>query len=112
MKSKEPKQPKKEKSEAKSGKSSDKGKRLSPAPLEPQQSANVTTSDGALHAGANGAAAPHPVVELDVTDVYPPLDLIRRRAYELFAQRGYEHGRHLDDWLAAERELKTKNRAA
>ncbi len=30
---------------------------------------------------------------------------IRFRAYELFEQRGCEHGRDLDDWLQAESEL-------
>ncbi len=28
---------------------------------------------------------------------------IREKAYELFLQRGRTHGRHLDDWLEAER---------
>ena len=31
--------------------------------------------------------------------------LIARRAYELFLQRGGEHGRDREDWLTAEREL-------
>lgn len=30
---------------------------------------------------------------------------IRRRAYELYEQRGREDGRQLDDWLQAESEL-------
>jgi Protein of unknown function (DUF2934) len=32
-------------------------------------------------------------------------DAIRTRAYQLFEQRGCEHGHHLDDWLQAEAEL-------
>lgn len=32
-------------------------------------------------------------------------DLIRRRAYELYEQRGREHGRDLDDWLVAESDV-------
>ncbi len=32
---------------------------------------------------------------------------VARRAYELFQERGCEPGRDLDDWLRAERELKT-----
>lgn len=32
-------------------------------------------------------------------------DEIARRAYELFLQQGAQHGRDLDHWLAAEREL-------
>lgn len=30
---------------------------------------------------------------------------IRRRAYELYEQRGREDGRELDDWLQAESEM-------
>ena len=30
---------------------------------------------------------------------------IRRRAYEIFLERGEQPGRELDDWLQAEREL-------
>jgi|HubBroStandDraft_5_1064220.scaffolds.fasta_scaffold447149_1 hypothetical protein len=36
----------------------------------------------------------------------PPYHLeIQVRAYELYEQRGKEHGRDLDDWLQAEAEL-------
>ena len=31
---------------------------------------------------------------------------IARRAYRRFEERGYEHGRDMDDWLEAERELR------
>jgi hypothetical protein len=31
---------------------------------------------------------------------------IRRRAYEIYLERGGQPGRELDDWLQAERELK------
>jgi hypothetical protein len=30
---------------------------------------------------------------------------IRRRAYELYVQRGHHSGRELDDWVEAEREI-------
>lgn len=33
-------------------------------------------------------------------------DEIRRRAYELYEQRGREDGRDLEDWLQAEEEIK------
>jgi hypothetical protein len=33
---------------------------------------------------------------------------IRKRAYELFEQRGYEHGHDVDDWLQAKAELMEK----
>jgi hypothetical protein len=32
-------------------------------------------------------------------------EAIARRAYELFLERGSQHGHDLDDWLRAEREL-------
>ena len=39
----------------------------------------------------------------------PPLNLadeIRARAYELYEQRGREHGNDVEDWLRAEKEIK------
>ena len=36
----------------------------------------------------------------------PSEDQIRRRAYELYVQRGGTHGRHMDDWFRAESELR------
>ena len=38
----------------------------------------------------------------------PPHEAIAVRAYEFFVQRGYTHGRDLQDWLQAERELLTE----
>ena len=35
----------------------------------------------------------------------PTHDDIANRAYELFLQRGAQHGQDFEDWLAAEREL-------
>jgi len=32
-------------------------------------------------------------------------DAIARRAYELFAQRGYQHGHDIEDWFQAEAKL-------
>ena len=50
--------------------------------------------------GAAGAAADTPAE--------PSPEDIRRRAYERYQQRGGNHGQHFDDWLAAEKELRTK----
>jgi hypothetical protein len=38
----------------------------------------------------------------------PSADEIRRRAYERYQERGGNHGRHFDDWLEAEKELRSK----
>lgn len=35
----------------------------------------------------------------------PTEEEIRKRAYEIYLQRGCAHGYDLDDWLRAEREL-------
>lgn len=35
----------------------------------------------------------------------PAREDIAARAYERFAERGYQHGHDVDDWLHAEREL-------
>ena len=32
-------------------------------------------------------------------------EIIRKRAYQLFKERGYEHGHDVDDWLQAEVEV-------
>ncbi|HKR32999.1 MAG TPA: DUF2934 domain-containing protein [Terriglobales bacterium] len=41
------------------------------------------------------------------SSVHPSVseEQIRRRAYELYVQRGGTHGRHMDDWFRAESEL-------
>jgi len=36
------------------------------------------------------------------------LDEVRKRAYEIFLQRGAAYGNDLDDWLKAEKEIKQK----
>ena len=41
---------------------------------------------------------------------HPEHEEIALRAYEFFLQRGCEHGRDLDDWLQAERELTANNK--
>jgi hypothetical protein len=40
----------------------------------------------------------------------PSEDEIRRRAYELYLERGGGHGMHFEDWVRAEEELRNRNR--
>jgi hypothetical protein len=35
----------------------------------------------------------------------PRMDRIAQRAHEIYQSRGGEHGKHLEDWLQAEREV-------
>ena len=37
----------------------------------------------------------------------PTAEEIRERAHQIYLQRGMERGQELDDWLQAERELKS-----
>jgi hypothetical protein len=53
----------------------------------------IATADDRLLKGAPQATA---ITENDIAD----------RAYELFLARGCEHGRDVEDWLQAERELR------
>jgi Protein of unknown function (DUF2934) len=49
-----------------------------------------------------------PTLPTETRTTEPPVDIqeqVRRRAYELYEQRGREEGRDLDDWLQAESEL-------
>lgn len=43
---------------------------------------------------------------------YPSHEHIAVRAYEIYIGRGAEHGRDIDDWLQAERELAAKDNQA
>src|SRR5579863_3786712 len=109
VKSKEPKQSKEKKSEAKPRKASEKGKRVQvQAATDPQVTPHAFASDqptNVTNGSTNGAASPSAaVVEMVAIEIEPPEELIRMRAYELFVDRGCEHGHHLEDWLDAERE--------
>jgi hypothetical protein len=44
--------------------------------------------------------------------VQDPLEQIRRRAYELYEQRGRQDGFHEQDWLQAESEVTSRSRAS
>lgn len=44
------------------------------------------------------------------TEARSDQNLIARRAYAIYQERGGEHGRDLDDWLEAERESRELDR--
>ena len=46
------------------------------------------------------------------TKTLPLEERIRRRAYELYVQRGNESGSELDDWLQAEGEIRRAHEEA
>lgn len=51
------------------------------------------------------AAPPEPVHSQPVSPCDDLQVRIARRAYEIHAERGYQQGYELDDWLEAEREI-------
>ena len=66
----------------------------------------LQTSSAAENRAAQ-SETPRPSRATD-TSVHPSVseEQIRRRAYELYVQRGGIHGRHMDDWFSAESELR------
>lgn len=56
------------------------------------------------------SAADRRMTEPDALDQggEPSYEEIRRRAYELYVERGGTHGLHDDDWFRAEQELRRK----
>ena len=43
---------------------------------------------------------------VEIVAIEPTHEDIARRAYQLYEERGGEHGRDLEDWFQAERELR------
>jgi hypothetical protein len=70
------------------------------APAQPKPRRTRTTAAPAPATAAEQAPM-GPTVE-------PTEEDIRRRAYERYLARGGNHGLHFDDWVEAEKELKTK----
>ena len=60
-------------------------------------------------ARTNLTAINEPKSERTNTFATPTAEEIRRRAYELWEQRGCEHGKAEDDWYRAEDEVRTQS---
>jgi len=71
------------------------------APAEPKPKRARRTASPESTAPSSAEATADDQGALDPTD-----DDIRRRAYERYLERGGNHGRHFDDWLEAEKELR------
>jgi hypothetical protein len=78
------------------------GRAREPAKREPSVSTSASKTKAV-------AMAPEPVVELpELASAGSAEEIemrIRRRAYELWVQRGHQHGYATEDWLQAEREV-------
>ena len=57
----------------------------------------------------NGTASDAPAASM-LSSSEPSYDQIAEAAYQRFLQRGGSHGSDFEDWLEAERELRSRNR--
>jgi len=64
------------------------------------------TEAGAKAASAKGDREPRPTLPSEVREPSEPRMIrIARRAHEIYEARGGEHGKAMEDWLRAEREV-------
>jgi hypothetical protein len=61
----------------------------------PKRQVSRELQPASIHPGTGGVSAENPARE----------EKIRRRAYEIYLERGEQPGREMEDWLQAEREL-------
>ena len=67
------------------------------APAKPKKNAAKKPAEKKAEA-ATGIAMVKPVSQEEVA----------RLAHRFWAERGYQHGKHVDDWFRAEQELRSK----
>ena len=70
-----------------------------PRPNKPQNGSSESPKPAQTSKKANGAPD-------SSAEPFNSPEEVARRAYEIYQRRGGNHGADLDDWLAAERELK------
>ena len=88
----------------------------SPSRQEPTQpkgvsvpQTNASTADKRLESTAQSTTpSQSPSSVLEFESIVVDEEQIRRRAYELYVEDGYQDGNQLEHWLAAERELRGK----
>ena len=69
------------------------------------KSAQASTACATVIAGGDPVPAPAHAKEAPF-EALPLEERIRRRAYELYVQKGSQSGSELDDWLQAEEEIR------
>ena len=73
-----------------------------PQPIDEGHRASdlVSTADATSSTARNAVIEGNAAIDLDA---------IRQRAYELYEERGGQHGLHEDDWYRAEQEVRARN---
>jgi hypothetical protein len=77
-----------------------------PAKTAVVKAAPVAVKKAAPVAAKKPAAKKAVATPIALVAAAPAHDQISRRAYEIWARRGFTHGAHDQDWAEAERELK------
>ena len=70
----------------------------------------MKSRNGVAIAGGTTREASQPDLAEEATKQEPTPEEIRKRAFEIHIERGGIHGCDLDDWLQAERELRSKSK--
>ena len=73
-----------------------------PQPIDEGQSRaseTVSTADATIATARNAVIEGNAAIDLDA---------VRQRAYELYEERGGQHGLHEDDWYRAEQEVRAR----
>jgi hypothetical protein len=83
-------------------------KRPSTRPKAPESDAPAQPKPRRVRNAATAADSSSPEQAPMGPPSEPTDEDIRRRAYDRYLARGGNHGLHFDDWLEAERELRTK----
>jgi hypothetical protein len=82
------------------------------APAKPRKTAAKKTAVSNVtempHSTANGAAPSNAVTPSGVTEIGISREQVALLAHKYWAERGHQHGHHVDDWLRAEQELRGK----
>ncbi len=73
------------------------------APARPRKTAAKKTA-----AAQETAAHPNGTAHSNVTEIRPSHDQVAQLAHRYWAERGHQHGHHVEDWLRAEQELRGK----
>lgn len=77
-----------------------------PAATRSESPSSALQASSASESNVSRASSPRPPATN--TSSYPSVseEQVRRRAYELYMQRGGQGGSHVDDWYRAEAELR------
>jgi len=73
------------------------------APAKPRKTAAKKTAAPATDTALTNGAA-----HSNLTEMKPSYDQVAMLAHRYWAERGGQHGHHVDDWLRAEQELRGK----